>query len=403
MAKFNVRYFTRRPRADGTMRFFWQPNKALMERGFQLERLSDDEATAIIQAQEFNRKVDEWRESRGALLERAGPLTMLALIENYRKSRRFLKLAEKTRKDSYEYAFRIIIEWAGDAPAIDITPRAANAFYEGLRVKMEDGVKIETPARAASVMRVLRILLNFAIHEGVITTNPASKMDISQEAKKGRLWTHAEVKHFVKTADALGFFSIGSAVMLNEWMGQRKGDIIAMLKSSYRDGAIFVRQSKTGAEVALPVDMIPDLSARLQKQVELFPNSLTLFPHEQGRPHSPTTFRDRFQMIRDKACETMPAMKDVVFMTLRHTAITRLAESGCDVPQIAAISGHKFRTCEQIIDRYVVRTAPMAREAFKRRQQYETAQMFPVENAAGEQDQTNSVSNPAAGISRKEK
>jgi integrase len=54
-----------------------------------------------------------------------------------------------------------------------------------------------------------------------------------------------------------------------------------------------------------------------------------------------------------------------------HTAITRLAEAGCSIPRIASITGHKLESCQSIIDRYLVRTSAMAREAFAQRLEYE--------------------------------
>lgn len=407
MAKISIRYFTRRPRADGTMRYFWQPTVALMAHGFKLERLSDIESEAMKQAQAFNAQVDEWRAGRAAVLSKTEPVTLTKLIADYKASRSYKKLAEKTRKSSYGYAFRQIQAWAGDAPVVSITPRAVRAYYEALGFHYQgegrERVRVDTPAKAAAIMRVLRLLFSYAVAENVIGKNPASNMDIAVAAKKGRLWTPDEVAYFVQTADALGYFSIGSAVMLNEWMGQRKGDIIALRAQAWRKGAIHIRQSKTQAEVELPVGLIPALAARLNEQRRRWPDSPTLFPNEDGRRMTETMFRDRFQLIRAKAAETRPEMKDVIFMTLRHTAITRLAESGCDVPQIAAISGHRFKTCEQILERYVVRTAKMAREAFSRRQAHETAQLFPVETPATEQDQQNSGGNTAAGSNPKGK
>ena len=48
---------------------------------------------------------------------------------------------------------------------------------------------------------------------------------------------------------------------------------------------------------------------------------------------------------------------------LRRTAVVRLAESGCEVPLIAAITGHSLKTAETILDTYFVPTYPMAQAA----------------------------------------
>ena len=60
-------------------------------------------------------------------------------------------------------------------------------------------------------------------------------------------------------------------------------------------------------------------------------------------------------------------MEQLTFMHLRHTAITRLGEAECAVGLISAISGHAQATVQQLMERYMVRTATMARLAFQRR------------------------------------
>jgi hypothetical protein len=48
---------------------------------------------------------------------------------------------------------------------------------------------------------------------------------------------------------------------------------------------------------------------------------------------------------------------------LRGTAVTLLAEAGCTTPQLAAISGHSFRTVTKVLDKYLARTRVLAGEA----------------------------------------
>jgi len=60
-------------------------------------------------------------------------------------------------------------------------------------------------------------------------------------------------------------------------------------------------------------------------------------------------------------------MTELQFMHLRHTAVVRLAEAGVELLAIAAITGHTPKSCQQILDRYGIKTGRMAGEAFKRR------------------------------------
>jgi len=59
--------------------------------------------------------------------------------------------------------------------------------------------------------------------------------------------------------------------------------------------------------------------------------------------------------------------KDLQFMHLRHTAVTRLGEDEVDETLIAAVTGHTLTSIHQILERYLIRTSKMARLAFQKR------------------------------------
>src|SRR3546814_12483594 len=69
---------------------------------------------------------------------------------------------------------------------------------------------------------------------------------------KPRIWTPREIEIFASHADEMGRWSVGTAVILNEWIGQREGDVLGMLRSAYQDGALRFEQSKTKVDIDLP-------------------------------------------------------------------------------------------------------------------------------------------------------
>lgn len=365
MATFRIRYLTTRPRLNGTVRHYWQPSSDLVAAGWKVQTLSDDPAQARIEAERYNADLDRWREKLGGLPIDAKEGSIEALIENYKNSRRWKALAPKTRFN-YEYNFRVINKWCGDSPASAISPKLVQKFYDSLQDK--------TPAKAAGVVRVMRLLLQHGIREDMFSLNAAARPGIKNRAKKGTPWSAEAVAFFVTAADELGYFSIGTAVKLNEWLGQRKGDIITMPLTAYKGGCLHLKQSKTGAEVVLPVDSVPELKARLDAQIEhnkkaAIPSTV-LITGTDGQPYSEYWFTHVIAKIRDKAAakEGAPAgIGKLIFKDLRHTAVTRLAEAGCPTPMIASITGHSFRTCEEIVDRYNIRTTKMAGEGFRLR------------------------------------
>jgi len=351
------RYLTTRPSKNDSQRLFWQPPSHLRKAGFKLTRLSGDENAARMQAEQLNARLDAWRAGSEPVLKIKQVLTIAQLVSSYKNSFRFQEKSKATQK-TYDYSLRLIKKELGEKIIRSLTASELQNFYRSLR---------RTPTKAVMVARVMRILLEHARRSDIIPMNPASRPGLSVSAKKAMLWQPEQVQEFVKSADALGYFTIGTAVLLNEWLGQRKGDIISLRADSYKDGAISKRQSKTGAEVILPVDIAPSLKARLEQQVNhnqtINGFSKLLLPSETGGAMSEASFASAFATIRAHA--KLP--DSLLFRALRHTAVTRLAEAGCTLPQIAAITGHSLKTCADIIERYTIFTRKMAEDAFRLR------------------------------------
>ena len=235
-----------------------------------------------------------------------------------------------------------------------------------------------TPTKAAHMIRVLRLLFSFAERRDMIpkNSNPATNMRIASKAKKQQIWEPSDIEVMVKKADQMDYFSMGTAIMINEWMGQRSGDIIAMTMNAYKNGSIYITQSKTGAQVELPVDIVDKLRHRIEKQIQLnrrkeIPGT-HLIQQNNGKPFKADWFTHLFVKIRAAALKGLPAeqhkhFSKLTFQTLRHTAVTRLGETGCEIPEIASITGHSFKACQEIIDRYGVRTEKMAQNAYHKR------------------------------------
>src|SRR5205814_10368164 len=66
------------------------------------------------------------------------------------------------------------------------------------------------------------------------------------------------------------------------------------------------------------------------------------------------------------------------FHDLRGTAVTRLFIAGCDVPEIATITGHTLKSVEVVLDRhYFHRDIKLAERAMDKRLAYERSQLKP--------------------------
>lgn len=198
----------------------------------------------------------------------------------------------------YDQNLAIIEAWAGAAPVrVMETPRFVK-FYEELYPV--------TPAKANSVMRVARLLFAHARRIGWRQDNPAEKLGLLAAGESGLVWPREAVTVFVETADALGRHSVGTAVFINEWLGQREGDVLRLPRNPLRPEGLVVWQSKTGAGVQLPIATVPHLRARIEaelaNQARLFGDRVLptrlLVDEATGRPWNEHSFRHAFAEIR---------------------------------------------------------------------------------------------------------
>ena len=419
MAQMKIRHLVSMPGRDGLTRYYWQPSKSLRAAGWTAQRVPADwanyrnpvalEGAAIAAAQALNASLDARRVVAEPAVVRLRPAvaqrTLGDLIQAYQASQDWIRLAEQTQRGYRKCLVKLQL-WGGDAPVRTIDAARIQKLIEALRA---------TPAYANAVARVLRLLLEHGRRHGWLDVNPALRPGLTSTAPTGLIWPRAAVTVFAAAADELGRHSIGTAILLNEWLGQREGDILRLPRHVLRNGALWIRQSKTGAGVALPVEMVPHLIERLQDEEarqharvgEGKPLPMTLIVSEEtGLPYKEDNFRRVFAAIRARAAEMAPEgfevdhlmpgrdmrdpgaftihARELTFMQLRHTAVTRLAEADCDTGLICTITGHSQDTATSIIERYLVKTAKMARMAFQRRLDAEApAQVSTVQGAAG--------------------
>lgn len=277
------------------------------------------------------------------------------------------------------------------------SPPAVQAFYQAQLRRIEGTGKqarvIETPTKAAAAVRILRLLLQVGVRLGYVDTNAAIRPGISlRRVREPRLWSPAAVTHMAATADAMGWRSMATAILLNEWIGQREADVLVLPPWQVEQQNLVFRQGKTQRLVSLPVHLVAHLVARLRDEAArpgavVSPEFLLLHDNT-GRAWNPFTFRHTFAEVRELAThggklpnkpghdiEPLADCEDLRFMELRHTAVTRLHEAGVDVLGICGITGHSPKGAQDIIARhYLTRTSKAAANAFRTRLAAESAE-----------------------------
>jgi hypothetical protein len=226
MGKFSVRYLVAK-RQKGHTLFYWQPNRVLREAGFLPRRLAEranDLADAIREAEDLNRQLDAWRAGHQPVPIQPG--TIPWLIRLYREDPRYTDLALSSQR-SYDNRLATIEAWsarAGHPPIRTIERKHCKVFYRSMSA---------TPGIANAVMRMLRVLLAFAIDEGELGSNPAEKMRLRGRPPRDQVWMADQIAAFVGAAEQHRRPSLGLAVILGAALGQREGDILRLAWSQY--------------------------------------------------------------------------------------------------------------------------------------------------------------------------
>lgn len=118
--------------------------------------------------------------------------------------------------------------------------------------------------------------------------------------------------------------------------GMRRGEILNMRRADLDldNGLLTIPETKTDIPRTIPLsDSAALILRRLQEnaagaEVRLFPITAN-------------AFRLAWERCKRRASKTKPGIIDLRFHDLRHEAVSRFFELGLNVPEVAAISGHK--------------------------------------------------------------
>lgn len=341
---FDVPYLRRK--ASG---WYWEPSRRLKMLGYSSMPLGVDNSEAVRRAREMNARVDG-EAGRAPYEPHLRKDTIAWLIKHcYLPTDAYVKLASKT-KIGYDRAIRQIEAWAGDMHPRAVTRKAIKEWQRGLE-------QSTSRLSAAATLRVLRIVMGVAVDEGLIPMNPALRMRLATPGQRDRVWTDENVEAFCKAANDAGRRSIALALQLGLWLGQREADILKMGWDQVAEdlSSISVEQQKTGARIV--VTITPDLRPWIEKTPRI--GEKLVVSETTSLPYGEHNFRHLFAAIRS-AAKLEP---DLLFMDLRRSAATRLAQAGCTTSEIRAITGHRTL---QILDRYVRVDETLARSAMNK-------------------------------------
>jgi integrase len=248
--------------------------------------------------------------------------TFGAMLRSYRESPEYASLKDRTRRD-----YQKVFDWLkgiDEMPVALITP----AFVKGLR----DKAYRQRKRRFANYVRsVLSLLFGHGIEAGLAKTNPVR--DTKQVRRptnaplSNRAWTEDEKRIVLDTAPPHLLIPIAIA----RWTGLRQGDVIALGKTAYRDGAVNLKTAKRGVPHWFPC---PE---PLRAILDAIPphDGMRLCVSSYGTPWTANGFRASFfKHIRKLEGEGL-IEPGLTFHGLRTSFAEEARENGFDTRTIA--------------------------------------------------------------------
>jgi integrase len=275
---------------------------------------------------------------------RSKPGSVSAAIAEYFSSQKFRALAARTQVKRREMLERHFREDHGHVTLVSMPREFIVALLDTL-----------SPAAARNTLNAIRHFTGWAVERKLMRADPTLSIHIRLPHSDGHhTWTEDEIaayeaKHPIGSKARL-------ALALGLYTAQRRSDAIRIGRQHIRDGVLTVRQQKTGATLAIPVHR------ELAAIIEATPaGHFTLLMNRAGKSYKGDDFTDQFR----KWCKAAGLPQHCVFHGLRKAALTRLADLGCSVHEIAAISGHKSL---REVERYTKAAdqAKLARAAMER-------------------------------------
>ena len=311
------------------------------------ERLSGEPGSA-----EF---LKSWADADRAFRENIGGAgkhgTIAGAIARYKASEAFTGRKPRTRAD-YAKMLDLIADEFGRAKIGAFADRR----IRGDVIRWRDKLALRSPKLSDMALTVLGLLIKSIINDGDLTIDHRADLPrLYKSDRADKIWTPADVAAFMDGARP----ELRLAMILALNTGQRQGDLLRLTWAAFDGEALTLRQSKTGARVAIPCTQ--ELRQALEAEKKgAGKKRLTILADSRGEPWKGNGFRLAWGRRVEAA-----GLKDrgLTFHDLRGTAVTALADAGCTEAQIAAITGHTLKGAANILATYMARTNEQAKAA----------------------------------------
>lgn len=229
------------------------------------------------------------------------------------------------------YSFKQLSRSFAGMNVKEISPKKI-AEHKALR--LSDGVK---PATIGKELQLLSNALNLAVREWEwLEASPFERVKIDVPDNKMERWINREEESMLLAACPEWLKEI---ILFAVNTGMRKGEILSLRwpQVDLDNRVITLLVTKNKEKRSLPIN--ETVYQLLKRKMEARKSSGYVFPSGTGTKIISHNLSRSFRIAREKV-----GLDDVRFHDLRHTAGSRMAQSGVDIYTIAKILGHKTLT-----------------------------------------------------------
>lgn len=370
-----------RRRSDGTTRLWWEPAAKARALGFSAVELDEKRLTwSRRQAEQMNKDVAAAQKG-GQRAPRASARSIEALAEHYQRGLTFRQLASKTQV-SYRANLRLIIRKWGPQMVGEFTKPVMRTWYETL-------FDSAGAHQAMAQIRMMSILFSHAEMIGwrAEGSNPCLRLRMRTPKGRVRMADWAEVDQMIAAADRAGLPSIGTAILLSLFQGQRQTDVrearigdftILPPEGDHGDPRViwsFTRSKRGNAGALFLHD---EVRARIMATIAAArrdgatADRALLVDERIGRAYDQDLFSKRWAEVRAAAIKADPSLTKLhglQFRDLRRTFGILSRRGGASKDDTADVLGNSAATNAQLAQIYMpgqIETASRAVQAIKR-------------------------------------
>jgi len=251
---------------------------------------------------------------------RTKPGTVSAAVAGYMQSVAYLSLSRTTRA-TYRGVLERFRARHGDKSLSTLQRHDIERMLAN---------RIDTPEAANMLLRMLRVLIAWAIAEGMQENDPTKGLKpISTKTDGFLVWEDNHIALY-RARHALGT-KARLALELLLGTGQRRSDVVRMGRQHVRNDTLSIKQQKTGVQVDIPVR--PELQAAIDAMS--VGDNLTFLITEYGKAFTAAGFGQWFRA----RCDEAGIGKRYAAHGLRKAAATEHANHGATAHELMSWFG----------------------------------------------------------------